>query len=364
MGERMAAQPTSTTRTTGGTSAALLAEDVCKVYTRWSPLRRRKPSRNDHLAVQNVSLRVEPGETLGLLGPNGAGKTTLLKMFAGLSFPTSGSVRVFGQDVCDNRIRARGLIGLVTCDERSFYWRLTGWQNLQFFGALYGLTKKQCRDRGLPLLETTGLADAAHRPYHTYSAGMKQKLAIIRGLLSEPRLVLYDEPTRSLDPLSTQNIRRWLVDKRAERPDQTHIIATNHLKEAEDLCDHVVIINRGTLIARGTIDEIRRRWQRHDYEVHHVTCRAANLDGRLVPDPDAGIIAIDRESSEGDEVTLRISVVRGSDGLSHFLRTILDHQGIVVRCETEEVAFDDVFCSIVLGEPGGQSTPQQKDDAP
>jgi len=355
---------TAVGRAAGRSDAALVVEDVCKVYTRWSPFRRFSRSRDWHPALQNVSLRVAPGETLGLLGPNGAGKTTLLKIIATLLYPTSGHVTVYGHDVCDDSIRTRGLIGLVTCDERSFYWRLTGRQNLRFFAALYGLTFRQYRERAEPLLETTGLAQAADRPYHTYSAGMKQKLAIIRGLLSEPRLVLYDEPTRSLDPLSTQNIRRWLVEKRVHAPEQTHIIATNQLEEARQLCDHVAIINRGTVIARGTIDEICRRWRQRDYEVHHVTCRGVNLNGRLHPDPHAGVLAIEQETAQGDEITLRLSAGRGSDALSCLLRTILDNQGTVVRCETEIVAFDEVFCALVLGDQDRQQAPPGKGGRP
>ncbi|MCP4589399.1 MAG: ABC transporter ATP-binding protein [bacterium] len=337
-------------RETNVGQTAVLVEDVCKDYMRWSPLKRWKPIREARSALRNVSLRVEPGEMLGLLGPNGAGKTTLLKIIAALLYPTSGRVEVHGHSVFESNSRGRGLIGLVTCDERSFYWRLTGRQNLRFFAALYGLSKGQFVTRSESLLETTGLSRAADLPYHTYSAGMKQKLAIIRGLLSEPRLVLYDEPTRSLDPLSTQNVRAWIISKRAAAPEQTHIIATNQLEEAEQLCDRVVIINRGVLIAQGTIDEIRQRWQQREYEVHHVTYRGADLNGVVQVDPKAGFMAVDQEAAEGDEVTLRLSVARDSDALSRFLRLVLENSGTVVRCETERVTFDEVFCSLVLGD--------------
>ncbi|MBI4719040.1 MAG: ABC transporter ATP-binding protein [Planctomycetes bacterium] len=330
---------------------ALNVEHVYKEYARRSllPWKRRRAV-PPTVALRDVSLRVETGETIGLLGPNGAGKTTLLKTIATLIYPTSGSVRIHGHDVLEDQVRTRGLIGLVTCDERSFYWRLTGRQNLAFFAALYGLSKSQFRARAEDLLETLGLAQAADRLYHTYSAGMKQKLAIARGLLADPRLVLYDEPTRSLDPLSQQNIRGWIVRKRRESGSQTHVIATNQLDEAEQLCDRVVIINRGVIIAAGTIDEIRERWHQREYEIHRVSFRGPPVDGLLRPDPDSGLLEVAEEPQAAGARALRLRVRKGSAALSRVLESILRQSGTIVRCDMEEPPFDEVFCSLVLGD--------------
>jgi ABC-2 type transport system ATP-binding protein len=330
--------------------SAVVVEHVSKEYLRRRLLRRRTAGEmGGTQALRDVSLRVEPGEMIGLLGPNGAGKTTLLKIVATLLYPTSGRVSIYGHDVLENQVHTRGMMGLVTCDERSFYWRLTGRQNLAFFAALYRLSHRQFQERSAELLEALGLSEAADRLYHEYSAGMKQKLAIARGLLGRPRLVLYDEPTRSLDPLSTQNIRRWIADRRRLDPQQTHLIATNQLDEAEQLCDRVVIINRGAIIAQGTIGEIRSRWHRGEYEIHRITCRGPLADGVLQPDPAAGLLAVEREPAEDELVRLRVRIRKGSEALSHLLRAILASPASIVSCQVEEVPFDEVFCSLVLG---------------
>jgi len=336
----------------------LSVESVSKQFVRRSLWRRRRADASAPAALRDVSLRVAPGEMVGILGPNGAGKTTLLRIIATLLHPTTGRVRICGRDAFLEPQRARSLAGLVTCDERSFYWRLTGRQNLRFFAALYGLTKQEFRTRAEELLETTGLADAVDRPYYGYSAGMKQKLAIIRGLLSEPRLVLYDEPTRSLDPLSTQNIRRWIARKRRHSPQQAHVIATNQLEEAEQLCDRVLILNRGSLIAHGTIDEIRHRWQQSSYDEYHIALRDSQGDVAERVSRLSGVFAVERSPGDDGLVTLRLRLSRGGAALSAAMRLLLDGGATIVHCEAQKVGFDDVFCALVLGDPpAAASTP-------
>ncbi len=126
-----------------GNDAALSIEGVHKTYERFSLIKSRRTGSAEKQALSDVSFRVEPGETIGLLGPNGAGKTTLLKVIATLLYPSKGRVLIHGRDIHADPSRTRGSIGLVTCDERSFYWRLTGRHNLMFFATLYGLSKKQ-----------------------------------------------------------------------------------------------------------------------------------------------------------------------------------------------------------------------------
>ncbi|MEJ2756745.1 MAG: ABC transporter ATP-binding protein, partial [Gammaproteobacteria bacterium] len=175
-----------------------LPVDVDRVTKRFRPMMSRLPGfrgNTSFTSVNRVSFQVGLGEMVGLLGPNGAGKTTLLKMIATLISPSEGQIRFFGKDNRSSAVRERGLVGLVTCDERSFYWRLTGWQNLMFFAALYRIPKKIAGQRSGELLDALGLSHAANRRFDSYSAGMKQKLAIARGLLADPAIVLYDEPT-------------------------------------------------------------------------------------------------------------------------------------------------------------------------
>ncbi len=329
-----------------GVDAALCVDNVTKTYYPLSSLLNPFRRRNGTQALQEVSFVVREGETLGLLGPNGAGKTTLLKIVSTLIYPTSGKVLLFGQDVYADPTKFRGALGLVTCDERSFYWRLSGGENLAFFAALYGLPKRVAGQRIGSLLEALDLSQAMHRPYRDYSSGMKQKLAIARGLLGEPRVVLYDEPTRSLDPLSTQHIRRWIRERRNTNPRQVHVIATNSLAEAEQLCDRMIVVNRGRLVAQGTAEAIRARWQRAAGNLEAITYRGP-APRSLFPEAEFPAVQIEPLREPRRDHLIRLQ--GGEDGvlLSRVLGRILTAGGVIVSCETEKVSFDSVFCDLI-----------------
>lgn len=335
-----------------GTRPRLEVDGVSKLYVRrgWRTLvGRAAPTQT--LALDNISFCVPPGETLGLLGPNGAGKTTMLKILTGLLYPTSGSVKIDGRDMHLERRMVRGLMGLVTCDERSFYWRLSGRRNLRFFATLYGLSRDVAEHRIDELLDALGLTYAADRPYSGYSSGMKQKLAIARGLLSNPRIILYDEPTRSLDPVSAMTIRQWIADRRATNPEQTHILATNLLDEAELLCDRVVILNRGRIAAQGPIREIQERFNERDYEDHVITYRGGPISGDwLRGNPPSGLLEAKEGGTGVRGEILRVRTLRNSDAFSMVLARLLEEGATIVECSRTEVAFDEVFCSLVLSD--------------
>jgi ABC-2 type transport system ATP-binding protein len=337
---------------------ALELRHVSKTFSPASHWLRRASAEQGGIrhALRDISLGVEEGEIVGLLGPNGAGKTTLSKIVTTLMYPSAGEVLLFGGDVRSDACAARGMMGLVTCDERSFYWRLTGRQNLEFFGALYGVSKRQVAERGAELLETLDLSSAADLPYHSYSSGMKQKLAIARGLLSHPRLLIYDEPTRSLDPLSAQKIRRWILEQHARYPEQTHLLATNQLVEAELLCDRVFIINGGRLIAEGSIDEIRARADISDLESHRLQVRG----GAYRPSPamaeHPGVSRLEIEDTpEGATITL--TARRESDALSALLEELTRSGVRIAACSTKRASLDDVFCSVIESESAGRAAP-------
>ncbi len=335
--------------TGGAPQVALALESVRKQYTRKGWIRRNVTVTE---SLRGVSFELREGETLGLLGPNGAGKTTLLKIISTLLYPTSGSVKLFGRDVTEHAIWARRRLGLVTCDERSFYWRLTGRQNLSFFANLYGLSKKDGAVRIEELLAILGLTDAGNKPYLGYSSGMKQKMAIARGLLTNPLVALYDEPTRSLDPLSAHRIRTWIVENRTRWAKQARILATNQLHEAEMLCDRILILNKGAVIAQGTVAEIRRRWDKRDYALHQVICAPSVTSVNLTPDNEQGLLSMEEEAGEDEARIFKVCARRNSDGLSLALSRLLGAGLRVARCDAEHVPFDDVFCSLVMSEEG------------
>lgn len=335
---------------------AVRVENVSKFYSgrRWFSWSEPKEVR---YALKNVDFEIREGEMAGLLGPNGAGKTSLLKSIATLLQVNSGRILVHGHDVETEPVAARRLIGLVTCDERSFYWRLSGRQNLKFFAALYGIPDPKAAERIVLLLEKLGLSHAADHPYHSYSTGMRQKLAIARGLLAEPRLVLYDEPTRSLDPLSAQRIREWILASRAISPSTTHLIATNQLREAELLCDRVLILNHGSVIADGSIDQIRRKLHSDGRVIHKLTCAGLPADFQLSAVPQAGLFDVDREPTNAGTLLLRVTTTETGEGLSFALAEILRRGGSVIHCDNGTAPFEEVFCSLVQGRTDGRHTP-------
>jgi len=207
-------------------------------------------------ALCDVSLRVQPGEVLCLMGPNGAGKSTLLRILAGLLVPSHGTARVADLDVASPDSDYRRRVSFVVSDERSFYWPLTGRQNLAFFGALHGHPPVAVRARSETLLARVGLQDAADRAFSGYSRGMRQRLALARGLLGDPQVILLDEPTLGLDPQGARDLRRFLRDDVIRGAGCTAVVGTNDPLEARALGDRVLFLSEGRARGETTPDQI------------------------------------------------------------------------------------------------------------
>jgi ABC-2 type transport system ATP-binding protein len=221
--------------------------------TSFPPIHREPPV----IALHNVSLTLHRGEILGLLGTNGAGKTTLLKILATLVSPSSGQASVEGCDLVREPERVKGVVGLVTGDERSFYWRLTGRQNLEFFAAFQGLGAETTVKRIAELHCQLGL-DALDRPFGLYSTGMRQRLAIARALLRRPTVLLLDEPTRSMDPLATAKLHQFFRDTLVKESGCSILLSTHSLHEAQTICDRVAVLHHGRLLRCLTVGELSR----------------------------------------------------------------------------------------------------------
>ncbi len=203
------------------------------------------------VALERASFDVAPGEVFALIGPNGAGKTTLLKLLSTLLMPTSGSARILGYDVVRDEARVRERVALVTNSERSFYYRLTGWENLRFFCGLYNMGRHEVEERARPIAKALELTDAVlGRPYRTYSTGTQRKLQFLRAFILDTPVLFLDEPTSSLDPVSAEEVRRIvLTECRARR--QTVVLSANNLVDVERLADRVAMIQHGHLEVIG-----------------------------------------------------------------------------------------------------------------
>lgn len=218
----------------------------------------RNPGKRDVITtLDEVNLKVQEGEVLGLLGPNGAGKSTLIKILCTLILPSEGNAYVGGFDVVKEGQKVRSCIGFITTDERSFYWRLSGRENLQFFATLQNLPQSIARARVEELLDVVRLKNRADEPFLNYSAGMKQRMAIARGLLNDPAVLFMDEPTRSLDPGAAKSLRDFIKEHIVEEKGKTVFISTHQLDEAEQLCDRVAILDEGRIKADSSPADLK-----------------------------------------------------------------------------------------------------------
>ena len=217
-----------------------------------------KKTYQDVAALDNLSLQVEKGELFGLIGPNGAGKTTAINVLCGLVKPSNGSAKICGYDVQTESGKVKELIG-VCIQETAIYPYLTGEENVDLFGDLYGMNKAEIATRRNELLKKMGLSEDAKRRAGKYSGGMKRRLSLILALINDPKIAFLDEPTVAMDPQSRRAV--WDFLKALKKEEKTIILTTHYMEEAEELCDRVGIIDHGKLIALGTPKDLISRNQ-------------------------------------------------------------------------------------------------------
>lgn len=204
-------------------------------------------------AVKGISFAVRKGELFGFLGPNGAGKTTIINILTGLARPDEGSIRIGGIDCTCNPKAAQHLIGIVP-DESNLYPELTGSENLCFCAALYGIGKKDRQERAGEMLNTFGLAHAAHRKFAGYSKGMKRKLTIAAGIIHKPEILFLDEPTTGIDVAGARQIRKMVAN--LHEKGTTIFFTTHYIGEAEKLCDKIAFIVSGKIVRIDTVENL------------------------------------------------------------------------------------------------------------
>ena len=241
---------------------ALDVSSVSKMFlksegVRW-PWKRNGNGRSTVMAVNDVSLRIRRGEVFGILGPNGSGKSTLVRCISTLLVPDEGVITVFGHDVREEEMAVKRLINRVSV-EASFFKKLTPMENLLYGARLYGVNAGEARERAVEILIRLGLKkDAIYRPMEEMSRGMQQKVAAARAFLTQPILLLLDEPTTGLDPRSKREVQDFLRELR-EKHDATILLTTHDMQEADALCNRIAILDEGRIVALDTPSGLKAR---------------------------------------------------------------------------------------------------------
>jgi len=303
---------------------SVIAEHLVKTYRK-----------GEVVALNDLSLDVEEGTVLGVLGPNGAGKTTTVRILATLLKPDSGHATVAGIDVLKNPDKVRELIGLsgqyAAVDET-----LTGWDNLVMFGRLYHLGRQPSIDRANELLERFELTEAARRPIKTYSGGMRRRLDLAASLIVKPKILFLDEPTTGLDPRGRQDM--WLTIQELVKGGVTLLLTTQYLEEADQLADEIAVIDRGTVIARGTSDALKMQVGGERLEI--------TVDNADVAAAQEIVARISGNATHLELRTISAPVSTGSIALMDTLRALDVAKIHPLDIALKRPSLDDVFLSL------------------
>lgn len=249
---------------------------------------------NDKLVLDNINFEIEKGEIFGLIGPNGAGKSTLINIMTTLIDATNGSVEIGGYDIKKNPIEAKSLIGLVP-QELALFEEMNAYDNLQFFGSLYGLSRKVLKQRIEEALQVTGLSDHRKQKVKKFSGGMKRRLNIAAAIMHHPQILIMDEPTVGVDPQSRNHIFEFI--RHMNQQNNTTIIYTSHyMEEIEELCSKVFIIDLGKEIAYGSKEQIKSLSAEQTKVILNVNHSNANIVLHLKQLN--GVVAVDEMSNQ------------------------------------------------------------------
>ena len=324
-------------------SHAIEVRDLRKTYVTHRGTFRR--TRTENVALDGISLAIEPGELFGLLGPNAAGKTTTTKILTTLLLPDSGSASVLGLDVVRQTSALRKRIGFVFGGERGLYWRLSGLDNLRYFADLYGISPDVSKRRIGDLLGRLGLNGREHDKVEHYSRGMKQRLHLARGLLNDPEVLFLDEPTIGLDPVGARELRKLI--RELANVGKTVFLTTHYMFEADAICDRIAVIKKGAIVAEGTPSSIKKLVEHLGIvEFESAPLAPGHLRAlRQLPGV-SSVSVVEREVAQ----LVTIHCVRPADVMTH-LGMVLD--GVALeRVSSRDPTLEDAYVQLV-GEDGG-----------
>ena len=290
------------------------------------------------LALRDVSLEIEDAEIFGLLGPNGAGKTTLIKCLTTLLLPSSGSASINGYDVLKEEDMVRASIGCMLMGDRGLYWKLTGRENLDYFGALYHVPREIRRKRIEDLISLLKLSDFVDRTVETYSAGQRMILAFAKALVNDAPILILDEPTVTMDVPTARELRH--IVKELNRQGKTIVYTTHLMHEAEELCDRVAIIDHGAIIALGTTPDLKASISTEDIvELEGIFPEGSVERMRGVP----GIKSVTVTSKDSGLTKLDVACQDSRAILPRIIEAVTGNGASVQLIRPKEVTLEDVF---------------------
>lgn len=319
---------------------AIEVRDVKKYFYSKKRSLFKKSEVKEFKAVDGVSFDIYKGEIFGLLGPNGAGKTTLIKMITGLLLPTEGTILVLGIDVVKETIKAQRNIGTVLAGDRSIYWKLTARENLEYFGALYGLKRTEAKERAEMILERLGLSEKADQIVEKFSTGMKQKVALGKALMPNAPILLLDEPTLGLDPQSAINLREIILE--FKREGKTILLTTHYMEEADFLSDRVAIIDSGKIIALDKPDNLKKSINKvKTMKLELMGTSYETIEGLENLEKVQNVLSHYNQQNRTFEVTIHHH--DGESIVHEILDYVLKKKAKVLNINVEEPSLEDVF---------------------
>ena len=291
----------------------------------------------DLIAVNNISFKINEGDIVGVLGPNGAGKTTTIRLLTGV-FQLEGDSRVeiYAKDFANAPKELKKIFGIVP-EMSNAYSDYTVWQNLNFSGTIYGLSKAKLKERVDLLLERFELADKKHAKTKTLSKGLKQRLNLSLVLLHEPSILILDEPTSGLDPFSVNIVRNQILQLKKER--KTILITTHNMQEAQQICDRILIMNRGNIIADETPDELRKKFKPSSTLVF-------NTESTLSMEQKNDLKS-KFNLKEGDKNLFRIITNNPLEDIARFNEFVKNNNIKVVNFKLLETTLEEVFIHLI-----------------
>ncbi len=313
-------------------------EDLSKTFIS-KERKRGQPKRKKEIhALSDVNLDVYDGEVFGLLGPNGAGKTTLIKCLTTLLLPTSGTAWVNGYNITRQEDQVRASIGCMLMGDRGLYWKLTGRENLDYFGALYHVPRTDRLKRIDELVALLKLDDFIDRTVETYSSGQRMIVAFAKSLINDAPILFLDEPTVTMDVPTARELRKIVKDLNAAG--KTILYTTHLMHEAEELCDRVAIIDHGEIIALGTTAELKRSIAQEDVvQLEGIFPDDSVVRMRAVP----GIRAVTAVPMDSGLVKLDVACQDSRTMLPKIIEAVTGNGATIQFIKPKEVTLEDVF---------------------